>query len=263
MEFNLNITFGGMCLLVRDYEDAQLWILLPHVRDADHPHTATLHFNCGANVEQLPMPPLLDLRALPTMEKLVLDFPQRLLDLDYITREPVSRDLLQPVASSEFASVIVLDAGACVGASMGGRWRLGSRPPRFMATTVEWLITGISFEALSRLSESLDYNPNEVEKAYAQSRNSTLCIGIFNTPSHDKPSELPLPPPTDSLPTPRPDHQVRHFAAFYTLYQDPAGRPRPRFFDLGKQAKRIQVQNEIRGVDYTCIAATASAEERS
>jgi hypothetical protein len=55
---------------------------------------------------------------------------------------------------------------------------------------------------------------------------------------------------------------VDHFGAFYYLYKDPAETPNPAFEDLGDRSElKIDVINEIRGTDYTCIAATATAEE--
>jgi hypothetical protein len=154
MTFNLHITFGGMCLFVRDYQEKRLCVLLPKVPPGiGHPHTATLHFALDGQVQSVPMPPHLDFGELRGEEKLALDFPQRLVDLDYITCKPVSRDLLDARGSDVISSLITLRAGYCRGASKGARWRLGHRPPRFMATTVEWVIKDVSSSAFELLGE--------------------------------------------------------------------------------------------------------------
>jgi hypothetical protein len=260
MPLNLHITFGGMCLLVRDYQQEQLSVLLPAVPHAEKPHTATLHFKLGSQVHSVAMVRHLNLTRLPTHEELSLDFPQRLVDLDYVTGEAISRELLTGPNSNRVSSLVTLKAGYCRGVSKGARWHLGSRPPRFMATTVEWVIGNIDPEALPLFSEYSEPSVREWENTVRSQGDGTIHIGIFNTPDDDKPISLP--------PTETPDDdleaglEVHHFGAFYHLYDTPMESPLPVFKDTGRQpGSKMKALNQIMGVTYTCIAATATAEE--
>lgn len=264
MAFDLHITFGGMCLLVRDYQMERLCVLLPPVPpEMGHPHTSTLHVKVGGEVKCVSLAGLhLDLSPLPTDDGLAFNFPLNLVDLDYVTREAVARDLLGDLTSGSVLSTITLAAGSCGGVSRGARWCLGSRPPRFMATTVEWVIRSVDRAAVDGLAEYTRCDASELIKTIESNHTPALHVGIFNTPKHDKPSELP--PINRPLDRPAPGVEIRHFDAFYGLYKDPAGRPTPKFKDLGEQSRsKLYLPTEIYGVDYTCVAATATAEERS
>lgn len=131
-----------------------------------------------------------------------------------------------------------------------------------MATMVEWVIKSVNRDAVQVLAEYAHCDASELINGVDSSGVPELHIAIFNTPEKDKPCELPPQRRPDSRPGP--GTEVRHFAAFYGLYEDPAGKPIPRFKDLGDQFRtKIDGSGEIRGVDYNCIAGVATAEERS
>lgn len=267
MSFDLQITFGGMFLLVRDYEVGKSSVLLPKVENHRPAHTATMHFYRNGKIEQRDLPPHVDLTGLPTADGLSFELPQRLIDLDLITREPIARDILEP-GHDLLSSLVDIDKGRYQASARGGRWQLGNRPPRFMATAIVWVVRNIELSGgrdylRERLGTDLEPNPSHPNGVNGQ----TLQLGIFNTPDNDKPSDLPSTGNQGEIP--QPGDEVHHFSAFYRLYKDPANRPNPRFKDLGGRAGRnIDVAANITdpesttGIRYTCIGGVATAAEQ-
>lgn len=263
MVVDLQITFGGMCLLARDFHEEQLCVLLPVVRpDECHAHTATLHYyGRDDKLQNIDMPRDLDLRDLPCCEELSLDLPHRVVDLDYVVQEPISRDLVAGPLPDTIAARVLLRAGHCDGASRGARWRLGRRPARYISTTISWLIRGINLEkenSLGALSNLLGTGPNGAVSPLDR----TFHIGIFNSEPDDKPTELPpRRGPGKPQPTPLDAH---HFKAFYCLYNNPAEMEPPVFEDSEERRNaRLGALVGIRGIKYSCIAATATVAEPS
>lgn len=266
MPFDLHITFGGMCLLVRDYSASRLCVLMPPV--SHHPHDAILlydgRYENGSGkpgVKQVPMENLsLDLSALTTRDPLELELPGGLVDLDYITQQSVSRTLIDDAdTGGRVLSKVLLAAGSPGKPSRGGRWRLGSRPPRFMATAVEWIIRDIQQEDLELTLRGLNQHSDQPTRRLRPAQDRSIRLWIFHTPPSEIPERLPPPGPTRR---PVPNEVAHHFEAFYSLYSRPADTPLPRFCNLGGEGlESLRADAKPMGSELTCVAAAGTAEE--
>lgn len=282
MPFHLEITFAGMCLLVRDSAAApnMLHVLMPDM-SGSHAHDAKLLFpkkylpQGGGPVEkeEIDLAPRrldLDLSGLSASNGLRLSFPGAF-PFDPLGRG-VDRTLLRGNVPPEAVFRMRLSAGAVATDEVypGGFWWLlekgkapppqGQNPPTSvrMATAIKWRLENVSGSIVSGDKLTLDLGGDvRVLTAHDEGNGKVIRLFILHVPSDEIPASIPvrLPPPRR---IPDPDEEADHFLAHYKLLTPsvPELVPvfhRKRFDDEGTALD----PNANFGSEFTCMVATA------
>lgn len=274
MPFPLRITFGGMCLLVRDVRRADgrkmLHALMPPVAMR---HDARLIYHQrledpAAPADALIKLPLenkqIDLTGLIAGSSLDSDtLPGEIFHLRHLDARPISRALLDlDDTGSRVLSRVSLAAGKadghlCRGANCHVRQKANpAGPPRVprrrMATSVEWLIPDVPGRELKVRIRGLNGSAGSQELILNPPRGNgeIHLVVLHGMPREVENATVPLECPTGNPNLGR----VDHFSAHYDLWNPPIDEDVPEILDNegGGGPKR--------GTEFTCILAAAEGE---
>jgi hypothetical protein len=297
MTFDLNITFGGMCLLVKE-ADGGVRVLMPpvgrgghtpgghedHGETNVHRHDVNLVYARGhaspggQEAHELAPPPH--------------DFANRQIDLSGIEGSPsikqndlmnfsdlslrVNPELLVPKPDARVMSQVVFAAGSLTDCDKGGRWMIGADGPRHLAISFTWTIPGIEGESLIVPVTALRNGGADRElRLYPMEFDgqSAINLYIYNVTEDERIACLPPRrsdrnvPGHDEYCKPAPDendvpvegYRAKHFAAFYSLLAPAlSDPPLPVFKDLGVQKAGREDVGRM-GTKVTCVAGQAAA----
>lgn len=246
-EFDLHITFAGLCMLVDDTAGAnkRLHVVMPRTTGA-HLHAARLKFNLGHynGLAELPLHGAsislenrkLDLSGLVTRTRLVPNLRQsNVFDLGTFAKVGVDRDLLDlgddtSAPNASFARV-TLAAGKIKRRKKGARWKMDGSGPVHMATSVQFRIEKVKGTALTLNLEPLNRN-GTAETVTLKPITGVIRLWVYHSPLGEIPLEIP---PLRRAARKPADTHARHVAAFYEVLSPPvptAKRVTPEFFDV-------------------------------
>lgn len=287
MPFHLEITFAGMCLLVRDMErdrtPRMLHVLMPDT--GAHVHLPTLAYLTAHEIGS-PVPDpvtthdvagreLLDLASLTASNGFDLTMPRNVFDFEQPPLAPreVSRALLDGATLP--ADVVFrtrLAAGLCTDHRPGGFWFVqvnDAESSHRMATAVTWRLENVP---LATLALNLGGGVRPVLTPLPDANGELVIrLMIVNvTPEEFETLGNPLPLPSRCPPDREPGH---HFTHYFPLLdpRDPSVVPE---FDeartraagacdhlppISEAASPIAALANFAGSEFTCMITTAPA----
>ncbi|HEX8696748.1 MAG TPA: hypothetical protein VF746_30295 [Longimicrobium sp.] len=240
MPFNLHIEIAGICLFVRRSRDGKLHVLLPPVAGME-PHVKVIGWPAkynpkaptGKTHQELSLEAgTLDLSQLVEGgDSLVVDLPG-VVDISDIVNMPADQ-------TKALAHVVIGHGTLCPSPPCqhrkGARWRINSRPPTHMATSIQWRITGVTNEVeddngVRRPGLKIKTSNGGTLATLRPDSDGQIRIYVYNAPHDELPSQ---PEPTN--PVLNPGDEAHHFRGYYALFGDKAG-PLPQFEDEGRDA---------------------------
>lgn len=273
MSFQLNIMFGGMCLLVHDEKGRELQVLMPptgkshaHGGVPIDPHFCRISYEPSqAQPDGTPDTKLvqvdiegysIDLAGLPTSADFTPAMPAEVTNLNEASSRPVDRSLFEERPGSRLLSRMAFAKGKVTWRHPGVPWHLGAGPAKPRAIAVTWSIADVSGDSLTLEMRPLNGAPERTPTTLYPKRNGQLDLYVFHAPELEIPTSLPLgflggPPPAPGQP-------ADHFRAFYTLLEQPVGDPPVPTFPTDQPVPQQQEKAAgILGSLHTCVTATA------
>ncbi|HEY0153708.1 MAG TPA: hypothetical protein VGB92_16990 [Longimicrobium sp.] len=262
----LHLVIGGLCLLVRD-EDRDdgkrlLHVLLPKGKHSDH-HVACLVFDAvydSANSSSNGI-------CMCSLDDVEFDFSGQVVgtitgpmkiggvaDESCMRGTKVKRKLLDKSLDKSLKARITIPAGReGPGTNVGVLWELGDCL-HYMATLVHWEIPDLPPGIVT-----LRYKQNGTQKRIDLTPQDGAIELFF---LHEIEEHLPDWPPhvatiPDAPEPPEDEYEAEHFTDLYPLVGKSSGKA-PKY--KPKLQPRSLVPHALRGLDYTCIIATAPAE---
>lgn len=262
MSFDLDITIGGMCLLVPDPVNQKLHVLLPEI-PATCRHDARLLFlkkyvnENGGDKEKEEV--TLNGRTLDNFADLRCSNP---LDLniypqvfDFATASPprtVDRGLLTGALKPNVRFRMTLSGGDAVRLAPGGFWKFDGGAPRRVATSIKWRLADIEANALTL--DVGDGAPKTL-RPWNEGTGDKIRLFLLHLPEKEILDSIPADLPGPSHPAPDPGEEAHHFPFYYDLLTPRAGEQKLTFWSDGGEAPN----EENRGSELTCTIARAPA----
>lgn len=156
----------------------------------------------------------------------VLKFDQSIVDLNSITADTVAPLLARGPRDVRISSRVTLRSGRMVEPEAPGNWDFGGQPEIPLARDVSWIVEGLRDEPLelrvSRFGKGQQPNPaGDVEVArIAPNADGEFLLQFHHGLRGDFGRKL-----EDRFP----EEAVRHFRAYYGLFDQPAATPLPKF----------------------------------
>ena len=266
--FDLRITIVGLCFFVPDPLTRRMHVLMPstagHAHGGMKRHVVRLlydaaHQQAGADGlagEAVSVP--LDDGALDfagLAGGLDLALPGSVVDVSPIVRDGVSRDTLADDAGGRVRARVSFAAGRMSAPHRALRWDLGPYRAHPMSNAVEWIVPGVSGDGIEIPVSGLHAKAGPSLRPL-HPVNGTLDLVVM----HVLPEEvLPFGRPRA---LPEPGFAAADFGAYYSLFDDPAETPLPRFSRDGEEARAVQVayggagateRLSFGGMPYTCM----------
>ena len=240
--FDLYITFAGLCMLVDD--DKRLHALLP--RTDTHKHEAKLLFNPGFKMgatgelnhrlkpESIDLKHRkLDLSGHVSPDPLKPNFAQcDVLDLGRVTGKKVARDLLDKGDATTDPNVsvsrVTLASGKGTLRKRGAKWKIGTDPADYMATSVQWRIRSLKGTSLTLNLDRLNNKSDPATSVSLRAVDGEIWIWIYHVPNEELPNELP----PVARPCRKPEGGMAHHVEELYKLLDTTGEP-PVFDSCG------------------------------
>jgi hypothetical protein len=239
-EFTLDITFSGLCLLVRQKKAKRLLVLLPDTRGHENDHKIPKHLAVlGAHERYEPEGPFEKkgrffeyelgegkLSFLPRLESgqaLDLDFDPKTLDLADLTAVASHRP---PVAGEARLEMAIVNGTICpdCGLDSGATWLFDRRKNR-MATRVSWRITGVTnatsdgrLGVIIRYHEHEGYRDFVIRPVEDPHEGYRAAFYLYHAPESELPSKAGHPDVLKKEEVDEPEFN-HHFGAFYDLFR--------------------------------------------
>jgi hypothetical protein len=245
--FDLRITVVGLCFFVPDPLTKRMHVLMPstagHAHGGVSRHVTRLlydaaHQQAGAEGlagEAVSVPlddGALDFARLPGGLDLAL--PGSVVDVSPIVRDGVSRDALSNDSGGRVRARVSFAAGRMSAPHRELRWDLGPYRAHPMANAVEWTVPGVSGDGIELPVSGLHGKAGPPLRPL-HPVNGTLDLIVL----HVLPEEvLPFGRPRE---LPEPGFAAADFAAYYSLFDNPAETPLPRFSGDGEGMRAVQV----------------------
>jgi len=255
MQFDLHITFSGLCLFARDPGARQMHVLMP-TTDVEVQGCEGMPMYCPTHIPWLLYDRQYEVGGSPgkQMEAVPLggtsqtlgdgssdadtQLPTEVADLGAAAGATVPAKYVHKPIVRPLATRITLNAGHLVSCNRGGHWNFGDLTDQELTPGVEWVIPDISG---STLNLATAHGPKLLNAINHAIHISIYCLPPTNLPGMENP---PTPPAPDAPPP--------HFAAFYLLCAS-HGVKCPKFASRTASGGITPM-----GVDpYTCLLGTA------
>ena len=273
--FTLNLGFGGMCLMVPDFEDGKLvamHVLFPHSGCCDYEHVPMFVFDenapSGKPPTNKPAPPdwipgrTLDLSGLssgPPLEMLTSGIAK----LDACSKVP-RKFLADDYSGNDIVGRVTFRTGTVKidPCGRGGCWDYEGDIDVELGIRFVWTMHIPENELVLRLPKI--GNPSDVKELRLRPdpnvEKNVLNLWIFHSPVFT--IFHILPPQTSLNDPPKPGEKAKHFKPYLTLVTC-SHDPTPIFKQLPDTSTNPHCYSDIhQGLDLFCIGAQAVAEPK-
>lgn len=218
--FDLTITFGGLCMLVRDPVNSMLHVLMPD--STQHPHVPSLvYVDQAGEVQQPDITDMhLELPGVTGSDPFSSDVPSKIFDFGgtLLGSRTVRKELLDPESPlpDGVSARMRLTAGKHgLVRHEGGFWNfkvLGGPAPRRLPTTLDWVINNVDLPHLV-IEDKVGGGRFEV----FPNGGNRIHILVVHVPQSELTNMGPDIPPPDPFHCPDNEHPAEHFGFFRPL----------------------------------------------